>query len=56
MNVQGSLALQFASVGGHREIVELLIEMGADVNAHGGKYGCVLHGIFRSPDDCRASD
>ncbi|KAK6080312.1 hypothetical protein SCUP234_05253 [Seiridium cupressi] len=35
-------ALQAAASGGHKEIVELLLEKGADVNIQGGGYGTAL--------------
>lgn len=36
-------ALQAASAGGHKAIVHLLLDKGADVNAQGGYYGTALH-------------
>ncbi|EXU98136.1 ankyrin repeat protein, partial [Metarhizium robertsii] len=36
-------ALQAASFRGHLEIVKLLLDKGADVNAQGGLYGTTLH-------------
>jgi ankyrin repeat protein len=45
VNAQGGdygNALQAASVGGHKEIVELLLLKGADVNAQEGYYGNAL--------------
>jgi ankyrin repeat protein len=38
----GSNALMWASMNGYKEVVELLLEHGADVNAQGGKYGNAL--------------
>ena len=35
-------ALQAASYHGNQEIVKLLIEKGADINAQGGEYGNAL--------------
>ena len=35
-------ALQAAALGGDQEIVSLLLDKGADVNAEGGKYGTAL--------------
>ena len=45
MNAQGGEygnALQAASYGNHKDIVELLLENEADVNAQGGEYGNAL--------------
>ncbi len=45
MNAQGGLygnALQAGSHGGNHDIVELLLEKGANVNAQGGQYGDAL--------------
>ncbi|KIL60362.1 hypothetical protein M378DRAFT_83919, partial [Amanita muscaria Koide BX008] len=44
-NVQGGEygnALQAASSGGNKDIVELLLDKGADVNVRGGRYGNAL--------------
>ncbi|KAH9225077.1 hypothetical protein K456DRAFT_1812498, partial [Colletotrichum gloeosporioides 23] len=35
-------ALQAASEEGHDNIVQMLLDKGADVNAHGGDYGNAL--------------
>lgn len=35
-------ALQAASYGGYEEIVQMLLDRGADVNAQGGKFGSAL--------------
>jgi ankyrin repeat protein len=35
-------ALQAAVTNGHEALVRLLIDRGADINAHGGKYGNAL--------------
>jgi len=42
VNTQGGLygsALQAASSGGHKGVVQMLLAKGADVNAQGGEYG-----------------
>ncbi|KZP13166.1 hypothetical protein FIBSPDRAFT_753838 [Athelia psychrophila] len=44
-------ALQAALVGGHDEIVRLLLERGADVNAQGGWHRNVLRAALRSGCD-----
>ena len=41
-------ALQAASYGGHQETVKLLIDKGADVNAHRGHYGNTYRGHYGS--------
>jgi ankyrin repeat protein len=33
-------ALQAAAAGGHKDVVKMLLEAGADVNAEGGRSGC----------------
>ncbi|KAB5513482.1 hypothetical protein GE09DRAFT_980708 [Coniochaeta sp. 2T2.1] len=35
-------ALQAASAGGHKEVVEMLLGKGADVHTQGGYYGTAL--------------
>ena len=37
-------ALGRASFGGHKEIVEFLLDKGAEVNAQGGEHGSALCG------------
>jgi len=37
------IALQAASRGGHREVVEILLEHGANINAEGGRHGNALY-------------
>lgn len=39
---QYSSALQVASFKGHQEIVRLLLDHGADINAQGDRFGSVL--------------
>ncbi|KAF5343148.1 hypothetical protein D9758_015201 [Tetrapyrgos nigripes] len=49
VNAQGRQygnALQAASVGGHLEIVEILLEKGADINVPGGGYSSALHAAW----------
>lgn len=43
----GRNALQTASWGGHQEIVKLLLDNGAEVNAQGGDYGNALQAASR---------
>ena len=46
VNAQGreyGNALQAASAGGNKQVVEMLLSKGADVNAQGGLYGNALH-------------
>ena len=40
-------ALQAASHHGHTEVVQLLLEHGADINAQGGCYGSALQAASR---------
>ncbi|KAK4118022.1 ankyrin, partial [Parathielavia appendiculata] len=40
--IQNDETLQAASFGGHKEIVRMLLEKGADVNAQAGFYGHAL--------------
>jgi ankyrin repeat protein len=41
---EGVTALHYAALHGHREIVELLLESGADVNARDGQFGATPAG------------
>jgi ankyrin repeat protein len=41
---EGATALHYAALGGHREIVQLLIQHGADVNALDGSFGATPAG------------
>ncbi|KAF1933121.1 uncharacterized protein M421DRAFT_1668, partial [Didymella exigua CBS 183.55] len=46
VNAQGGLhgnALQAASFRGHEQVVEALLDKGANVNAQGGQYGSALY-------------
>ena len=38
----GYMALMWACGEGHEKVVQMLLEKGQDVNAHGGKYGSAL--------------
>ncbi len=40
----GATALHYAAFGGHREVVRVLVEHGADVNAADGKFGATPAG------------
>lgn len=40
----GATALHYATFGGHRAIVQLLLESGADINATDGKFGATPAG------------
>ncbi|KAJ5936936.1 hypothetical protein N7466_003386 [Penicillium verhagenii] len=45
VNAQGGFhghALQAAAMGGHKEVVQILLDRGADINAQGGDYGNAL--------------
>jgi len=51
VNEQGGLhgygaALYAASYGGHKRIVQRLIDNGAKVNVRGGKYGSALNAAY----------
>src|SRR5690349_1053151 len=41
---EGATALHYATLNGRREIVELLLEYGADVNARDGRFGATPAG------------
>lgn len=41
---EGATLLHFAAFGGHRTVVELLVERGADINAFDGKFGATPAG------------
>jgi hypothetical protein len=41
---QGATALHYATLNGHREIAELLIKSGADINARDGRFGATPAG------------
>jgi ankyrin repeat protein len=45
--VHNITALLVASSSGHLEVVRLLLEGGADANAHGGDWGCALREAFQ---------
>ncbi|KUL90511.1 hypothetical protein ZTR_00271 [Talaromyces verruculosus] len=47
MDRSGRTALQWASERGNLEIIQLLLERGADVNSQGGEYGNALQGAAR---------
>jgi len=45
VNVQGGYygnALYTASFGGHKKVVQILLEKGVKVNVQGGQYGNIL--------------
>ena len=43
----GKTALLWASEGSHSEIIRLLLEKGADIDAQDGEYGNALQGAVR---------
>ncbi len=42
---RGATALHYAALGGHREVVEALVELGADINCRDGEYSADACGV-----------
>lgn len=43
-DASGATALHYAAFGGHRQVVQILVEHGADINAADGKFGATPAG------------